>query len=50
MPLKRKVRPGDKIRLETRIIREKGPLGIGEAIATVDGELAVKAELTFMVG
>ena len=48
--LKRKVRPGDKIRLETRIIREKGPLGIGEAIATVDGELAVKAELTFMVG
>lgn len=47
---KRKVRPGDKIRLETRIIREKGPLGIGEAIATVDGELAVKAELTFMVG
>ena len=40
----------DKIRLETRIIREKGPLGIGEAIATVDGELAVKAELTFMVG
>ena len=47
---KRKVRPGDKIRLETRIIREKGPLGIGEAIATVDGEIAVKAELTFMVG
>ena len=47
---KRKVRPGDKIRLETRIIREKGPLGIGEAIATVDGELAVKAELIFMVG
>ena len=47
---KRKVRPGDKLRLETRIIRQKGPLGIGEAIATVDGEIAVKAELTFMVG
>ena len=47
---KRKVRPGDKLRLETRIIRQKGPLGIGEAIATVDGEIAVKAELTFLVG
>lgn len=47
---KYKVRPGDKLRLETRIIREKGPLGVGEAIATVEGKLAVKAELTFMVG
>ncbi len=35
---------------ETRIIGKKAPSGIGEAIATVDGELAVKAELTFMVG
>lgn len=47
---KQKVRPGDKLRLETRIIRQKGPVGIGEAIATVDGKVAVKAELTFMVG
>lgn len=47
---KRKVVPGDKLRLETKIIKQKGPLGIGEAIATVDGKLAVKAELTFMIG
>lgn len=47
---KNKVRPGDKLRLETRIIKQKGPLGVGEAIATVDGKIAVKAELTFMVG
>lgn len=47
---KRKVVPGDKLRLETRIIREKGPIGVGEAIATVDGEVAVKAQLTFMIG
>ncbi|MDD3279281.1 MAG: 3-hydroxyacyl-ACP dehydratase FabZ [Lachnospiraceae bacterium] len=47
---KSKVKPGDKLRLETRIIKQKGPLGIGEAIATVDGKIAVKAELTFMIG
>ena len=28
---KGKVVPGDKVRLETRIIRQKGPLGVGEA-------------------
>lgn len=47
---KKKVCPGDKLRLETRIIRQKGPVGVGEAVASVDGEVAVKAELTFMVG
>ena len=47
---KRKVVPGDKLRLETKIIKQKGPGGIGEAIATVDGKVAVKAELTFMIG
>lgn len=47
---KRKVVPGDKLRLETKLIRQKGPMVIGEAVATVDGELAVKAELTLMIG
>lgn len=45
-----KVVPGDKVRLETKIIRQKGPLGIGEAVASVDGRIVVNAELTFMVG
>lgn len=45
-----KVSPGDKVKLETRIIKAKGPMGIGEAIASVDGKVVVKAELTFMVG
>ena len=44
-----KVVPGDKIRLETKIIKSKGPIGVGEAIATVDGKVVVKAELTFAV-
>ena len=47
---KGKVVPGDKLRLETRIIKQKGPVGVGEATASVDGKVVVKAELTFMVG
>ena len=42
--------PGDKVKLETKIIKQKGPLGVGEAIASVDGKVVVSAELTFMVG
>ena len=42
--------PGDKVRLETKIIKQKGPVGVGEAIASVDGKVVVSAELTFMVG
>ena len=47
---RRKVVPGDKLRLETKIIRRKGPVGIGSAVASVDGEVAVEAERTFMIG
>ena len=47
---KGKIVPGDKVRLETRIIKQKGPVGVGEAIASVDGKTVVSAELTFMVG
>ena len=47
---KGKVVPGDKLRLETRIIKRKGPVGVGEAIASVDGKAVVRAELTFMIG
>ena len=42
--------PGDKLKLECHIIKRKGPVGIGSATATVDGKLAVSAELTFMIG
>lgn len=47
---KGKVIPGDKLRLETKIIKRKGPVGVGEAVASVDGKVVVQAELTFMVG
>ena len=47
---KNKVRPGDKLRLETKIIKSKGPVGVGQATAYVNGKVVVSAELTFMVG
>ena len=46
---KGKIIPGDKIRLETRIIKQKGPVGIGEAVASVDGKVVVSSELKFIV-
>lgn len=43
---KKKVVPGDVLVLETEIIKTKGSIGIGKATATVDGKVAVQAELT----
>lgn len=46
---KKQIVPGDRLRLEVKIIKKKGPIGIGEAIATVDEKVAVKGELTFAI-
>lgn len=47
---KRKIVPGDTIKLEIVITRQRGPLGYGSCKATVDGKVAVIAELKFAVG
>ncbi len=47
---KKKVVPGDVLILETEMIKQKGPVGIAKAKATVDGKVAVIAELTFAIG
>ena len=47
---KQMVVPGDVLMLETKIIKTKGPIGVGEATATVNGKVAAKAELTFALG
>lgn len=47
--IRRKVIPGDTLKLEIEIIKRKGPVGVGKATATVDGEVAVTGELTFIV-
>ncbi|MDE5803526.1 MAG: 3-hydroxyacyl-ACP dehydratase FabZ [Lachnospiraceae bacterium] len=44
---KGKVVPGDVLMLETEIIRQKGPIGVAKAIATVDGKIVAQAEITF---
>lgn len=46
---KRQVRPGDTLLLEVRITRSRGAIGFGQAIATVDGELACSGELMFAI-
>lgn len=47
---RKQVVPGDVVRLETEIIKCKGPMGVGKAVATVDGKLAAEAEISFMIG
>ena len=47
MRFKRQVVPGDRLKLEVKIIKRKGPIGVGEAIASVDGKVAAKGEITF---
>lgn len=47
---RRKVVPGDVLLLETEIIKVKGPIGIGRAVAKVGDQVAAQAELTFSIG
>ena len=47
MKFKKIVLPGDTLKLEVKIIKQKGPIGVGQAVATVNGKLAAKGELTF---
>ena len=44
---RKQVTPGDVLELECTIIKQKGPVAVAEAKATVDGKAAVTAELTF---
>lgn len=46
---KRKVIPGDVLQMQCVLTRRKGPVGIGECRATVNGEVACTAELIFAV-
>jgi 3-hydroxyacyl-[acyl-carrier-protein] dehydratase len=44
------VRPGDELTLECTLESVRGPIGRGKVRATVDGALAVRGTLTFVVG
>ncbi|RRN74943.1 3-hydroxyacyl-ACP dehydratase FabZ [Peribacillus simplex] len=47
---KKQVKPGDQLRLEVEIVRMRGSMGKGKAVATVDGEVACEAEIMFAFG
>jgi len=47
---RKKVVPGDTLRLEVEIVKIKGPAGIGNAVAYVDDKKAAEAEIMFMIG
>ncbi len=44
------VKPGDTLRLECEIIKNRGRIGVGKAIAYVGDKKVVTAELTFAIG
>ena len=47
---KKQVEPGDVLELECKLTSRKGPVGFGEAVAYVDGQIAAKAEISFALG
>ncbi len=47
---KKQITPGDVIEMECELIERKGPIGVGKAVAKVDGKIAVVAEITFAIG
>lgn len=47
---RQQVYPGDVLELECEMILRKGPVGIGKAVAKVNGKVAAAAELSFAVG
>lgn len=49
MKFKKTVVPGDKLKLEVKIIKKRGPIGVGEAIATCEEKVVARGELTFAV-
>ncbi|AUX11772.1 3-hydroxyacyl-[acyl-carrier-protein] dehydratase FabZ [Latilactobacillus sakei] len=46
---RRVVRPGDTLEIKVTLEKLKDRIGVGKAIATVDGEKACTAELTFII-
>ena len=46
---RRQVVPGDVLEIECRLVKRRGPMGIGEGVAYVDGKVAANVELTFAI-
>ena len=46
---KRQVVPGDVVEMECMLAKRRGPIGVGTCKATVNGQEAASAELTFAI-
>ncbi|NLY84832.1 MAG: 3-hydroxyacyl-ACP dehydratase FabZ [Tissierellia bacterium] len=46
---KRKVVPGDTLRMEVKLTKIRGPIGVGEGKAYVDDEIACEGEFLFAI-
>ncbi|MGI5901102.1 MAG: 3-hydroxyacyl-ACP dehydratase FabZ [Desulfitobacteriia bacterium] len=44
---RKKVVPGDVLKLEAEIVKIRGSVGIGRGVATVDGQIAAEGEIMF---
>ena len=43
--------PGDVLTLEVELVKVKGPVGVGKAVArNQEGKITAAGELTFMIG
>ena len=47
---RRKVVPGDTLRLEVELTKIRGKAGVGYGVAYVEGKKVCEGELTFMIG
>jgi len=47
---RRQVVPGDVLKIHCELTKMRGPIGFGTAVATVGGERAAEAELSFALG
>ena len=46
---RQKVTPGDRLELECALTRQKGPVGVGQCVAKVEGKTVCTAELLFAI-
>ncbi|MFN0070070.1 MAG: 3-hydroxyacyl-ACP dehydratase FabZ [Chloroflexota bacterium] len=49
LKFRRKVLPGDTLRLELNVISQRGPVGRGHVRASVDDQLAAEGDLKFVM-
>jgi 3-hydroxyacyl-[acyl-carrier-protein] dehydratase len=47
---RRKVAPGDTLKLEVELVKLRDAYGIGNAVAKVGDQIAAEAEIMFMIG